>query len=276
MRIHILAVPYDTALRGFRMGAGPERILGAGLEDELRAAGHQVRAELIEAPAPLAEIRTAFELNRALAERVRAVSDEGWLPVILAGNCGTAAGTLAGLGDAAPGVLWFDTHGDFNTPETTAGGFLDGMALSVVAGHCWTRLAATLPGFRATPEEKIVLLGTRDLDPPERERLDASRVAVLPPARVRTELGGALDALAAHTGDVYVHIDLDVLDPSEGRANALAAPDGLRAADMERALGEIAARFRVRAVALTAYDPSCDPEGRIPRHAASFLLRLLE
>ena len=66
-----------------------------------------------------------------------------------------------------------------------------------------------------------------------------------------------------------------MLDPAEGRANALAAPDGLSADEVGRALERIGEAFRVRAVALTAYDPTCDPEGRVCGHAAGFLLRLL-
>jgi arginase len=88
MLTSLIAVPYDTALRGWRMGAGPERLLNAGLADELRAVGHQVRVECIvaDSDAP-AEIRTAFELNRTLAERVREAQETGALPVVLTGNC---------------------------------------------------------------------------------------------------------------------------------------------------------------------------------------------
>jgi len=61
-------------------------------------------------------------------------------------------------------VLWFDAHGDFNTPESTLGGFLDGMALAIATGRCWTGLAATVPGFTPVAEENVVLVGARDLD----------------------------------------------------------------------------------------------------------------
>jgi arginase len=111
-------------------------------------AGHQTRVEYIEAgsDAP-AEIRTAFELNRVVAERVRDAREAHALPVVLAGNCMTAVGTLAGLG-GTPAVLWFDAHGDFNTPETTASGFLDGMALAMLTGRCWANLTRTVHCFQ--------------------------------------------------------------------------------------------------------------------------------
>ena len=277
MRLHLLVVPYDSGLRDFRMGLGPERLLETGLAAQLLAAGHEVQTEIVEVKSsvPPGEIRSAFELSRLLSVRVRTISEQGGLPVVLAGNCGSAVGTLAGLSTHAPGLVWFDSHGDFNTPETTTGGFLDGMALAIAAGQCWTQLAASVPGFQAVPEQRILLLGARDLDPLEQDRLAASRIVVLPPKRMRAELDAALSRLSACARDVYVHMDLDVLDPRDGRANALAAPDGLRAEEVGDALERIGKSFRVRAVALTAYDPAFDPEGQLCRHAIALLQRLL-
>jgi arginase len=182
MQTHLIVVPYDSAVRGWRMGTGPERLLDAGLVDDLRAAGHQVRIEYIEADSnPPTEIRTAFDLNRALAGRVRDAREADALPVVLAGNCMTAVGTLAGLG-GTPAVLWFDAHGDFNTPETTASGFLDGMALAMLTGRCWANLVRTVHGFQPVPERDVVLLGARELDAGERLLLDGSEIALLAPA----------------------------------------------------------------------------------------------
>jgi arginase len=273
MQIHLIAVPYDSALRGWRMGAGPERLLDGGLVDELRAAGHHVRIEYIEAnsKAP-AEIHTAFELNRALAGRVREAREADALPVVLAGNCISAVGTVAGLG-GTPAVLWFDAHGDFNTPETTASGFLDGMALAVLTGRCWANLACTVHGFQPVPERDVVLLGARELDDGERALLDGSGIALLAPEQARTQLAPVLEKLSGR--DAYVHLDLDALDPAEGRANGLAVPGGFTVDEACAALEQVAHTLPVRAVALTAYDPACDSEGRICRAASRLLCALL-
>ncbi|HEV2122384.1 MAG TPA: arginase family protein [Chloroflexota bacterium] len=273
MQTHLIAVPYDSALRGWRMGAGPERLLDGGLEDELRAAGHQVRIEYIEADSDApAEIRTAFELNRALAGRVRDAREADALPVVLAGNCMTAVGTLAGLG-GTPAVLWFDAHGDFNTPETTPSGFLDGMALAMLTGRCWANLARTVHGFQPVPERDVVLVGARELDAGERVLLDGSEIALLAPEQARTQLAPVLAKLSGR--EAYVHLDLDALDPAEGRANGLAVPGGFTVDEACAALEQIGHTLRVRAVALTAYDPVCDSEGRICRAASRLLGALL-
>lgn len=100
MKLRILAVPYDTALPSFRMGSGPDRLLRAGLAESMETAGHVVGVEHVTTGGSSisAEIRTAFDLNRELAGRVRAAVDADAVPVVLAGNCITALGTLAGLG----------------------------------------------------------------------------------------------------------------------------------------------------------------------------------
>lgn len=264
--VRLIAVPYDSAIRGWRMGAGPQRLLEGGLESHLRARGHAVETRWIEAPAdpPPAEIRTAFQLAASLADAVREARESGALPVILAGNCISSLGTLAGLGTPAPAVIWLDAHADLNTPETTRSGFLDGMSLAIATGRCWTALSATLPGWTPIPDANVCLVGTRDADPPEAELLRASAATVLPPDELAARLSPTLDALRARAESVYLHIDLDVLDPREGRANDFAVPGGLLLPQVRELIAEIRRSFEIGAVALTAYDPTCDPDARIP------------
>jgi arginase len=275
MDIHLLHVPYDTARRGERMGAGPGHLLAAGAAERLRSRGHVVRVEEIALPDDEfpAEIRTAFDLQRAVAVGVRRAVAAGSLPIVLAGNCNVAAlGILAGLRARNVGLLWFDSHGDFNTPETTIGGFLDGMALAMATGRCWVQLLERLPGFEPVALANVLLIGARDLDPLEASLLAESRVTLLQPADVDAGLASALDRLGQRVRDVYLHIDLDVLDPAKhGRANALAAPNGLMVDQIVSALRVAARRFRVRGAALTAYDPAYDGDGRICRAALALL-----
>ncbi len=136
MDIDLLVVPYDSAHRGERMGAGPEALVAAGLPARLERLGHSVRTIVIEPPHDSwqAEIRTAFELASVLALAVRTARAEHRLPLILSGNCFVSLGVCAGLGTES-NVLWADAHADFNTPETTIGGFLDGMALATLTGR---------------------------------------------------------------------------------------------------------------------------------------------
>ena len=258
------------------MGAGPAHLVARGLLDRLRDTGRQV--ELCElAPSEgtwVAEIGTAFDLDRQLAAVVAAARTRGAFPLTLAGNCITSVGTIGGLGGARVGVLWFDAHGDFNTPETTVGGFLDGMALATVVGRCWTALAARVPGFEPVAEENVILVGARDLDPAESELLAASAVVRLRESEAQARLDAALEALGRRVDGLYVHVDLDVLDASEGRANAYAGGRGLSRTELLDAIEVAGRQCRVVAGAITAYDPGYDSDGSVARTAADVALAL--
>jgi arginase len=262
MNLRLLTVPYDSGHYDRRMGSGPGHLLRMGLVERLRARGHRVEVTEVRADPDAfpAEIGTAFDLQRRLAVAVRGAVTDGELPIVLAGNCNTAVGTVAGLGAAE--VVWLDAHGDFNTPDTTIGGFLDGMAVSMLVGQCWRQMTAGVPGFRPVPESAVYLVGARDLDPLEAERLAASAVRHFGPAEAVAGLGAALEASGDRARGVYLHMDLDVLDPSEALINRFAAPDGLSRADVEEIVRLVGERRRIGAVAVTALDPAADGEGR--------------
>ena len=164
MRVNIIQVPYDSGRRGERQGSGPARFFEAGLVDALKSDVHDLSTHGVDTPSDYpTEISTAFELNRALSRRVRAAVKENRFPLVLSGNCNACIGTLGGLASPKPGVIWFDAHGEFNTPETTLSGFLDGMPLAMATCRCWQALLKTVPGFEPVPDECIVLVGGVDL-----------------------------------------------------------------------------------------------------------------
>jgi arginase len=281
MDIQLLLVPYDSGNRSARMGAGPERLLEVGLERTLRQDGHSVHTRIAQlAPESWqAEIQTSFELMRMLSIAVREAQESRRFPIIRAGNCSTAVGTLAGLGAQSTGVAWFDAHGDFNTPETTSSGFLDGTAVAIVTGRCWTQLAATIPGFTPVADERVCLIGTRDLDALEGALLEQSDVEVVAPANLRAALPDTLKSIREHVDTIYVHLDLDVLDSNVAHANSYAIPGGLTLDDAEYALSEIARVFRIGALTLSAYDPAGDTSDHAAKaaiHLISFAARVAE
>jgi len=269
MKLNVLVVPYDSGFRDLRMGAGPARLLDAGLLEGLAAPKFEVSTVWFEASkaALRGEIASAVEIQQWLTTRVSHSRSEGAFPLVLAGNCMAAVGIVAGLqarSRRVPAVCWFDSHADFNTPDTTTSGFLDGMALATLTGRCWKSLLRSVPEFRPVPESQVLLFGARHLDQGEREALDASEIqrpkSVTHPFSASEKLG----ELRGHFGEVYLHIDLDVLDQSEGRANSYSTGGGYTRERLLELVHEIGTSFHVGAAALTAYDPSCDPEGRIP------------
>lgn len=278
MNVRLLLVPFDTALRGWRMGAGPERLLDTGLSAHLERQGHRVDTVLVTpaaAHAP-AEIRTSFELMHNVAQQVRGARADACFPLVLSGNCSTAVGTLSGLTPSRRAIFWFDAHGDCNLPDTTTSGFLDGTSLAIALGRCWNGMAAAIPGFEPVTSEHALLLGTRDLDPFERELIATSPLTSLSPADLRAaRLDVELARISAAVDGAYVHCDLDVLDPSEGVANPFVVTGGLSVAEVEKTIHAIGRAVPIHAAAITAYAPELDAGSRIPAAAFRIIDALL-
>lgn len=276
MKLTIFQVPYDSGHHAERMGRGPLHLVDGGLVERLRDGGHDVELAPILLDGFLTEVASAVAIQRRLALAVADARRCGRLPVVLAGNCNTAVGTLAGVGPATTGVVWFDAHGDFNTPETSPSGFFDGMALAVACGHCWRGATATVPGFAPLPERHVLMVGARDLDPPEAKRLAASEVARLAVADLRRDgmepvESWRLSARVAGVERIYLHVDLDVLDPSEARVNPYAAAGGLTADELLAVARTVLNELETAALALTSYDPDCDRDDRVPEVVAKLI-----
>lgn len=271
MKITIYQAPYDSGRRGARMGKGPEHLVQNGLVTRLWSLRCETEVKLLESAGNFStEVSTAIELAGLLSESVSRSIREGAFPLVLSGNCNGAWGTLSGLSAASLekfGVIWFDAHGDFNTPETTLSGYLDGMALASAAGLCWKKLMAGIPGFRAVPPENILHVGGRDFDPGEAELLLASGAGLVSPEELRVKgvreaLAPVLDALAGRVSSLYLHLDLDVLDPELTPANQYRAPGGLTPGQVIEAIRAIREKFTIAACGVASYDPNFDAEGR--------------
>jgi arginase len=268
-QLRLISHPFHNGLEGVDMGAGPLRLLSdPELASGLRAQGWDVRSEVVATPdASEPEIVRIAEGDRRLAAHVSAAVAEGAFPLVLAGNCNSSLGTVAGLGprEAPLGVVWLDAHADFDTPERSLG-FFDGMGLAILTGNGWELLRGTIDGLAPVDERDVVLAGVRDLEEHQRAPLDGSAMRLVPG---RTAAGpayeAALDALTERAGSVYLHVDLDVLDPSEGRANRFAAGGGLTVPELARAVELAFERFHVTAAAITAYAPAMDTDGRMAR-----------
>jgi arginase len=277
-RIGLLAVPYEVGALRLGVGSGPERLLEAGAEAALGSRGAEVALETIELrehrrdQSGASEAGAAFELIGLVASRVREAITDGAYPVLLSGSCFAGLGMLTGLQESSPGVVWFDAHGDFNTPESTIDGYFDGMPLAILTGAAWSNLVERV-GVTTVPEPAVVLAGARDFDRLEQSRLESSDVAHLPPDGVAADdaVARAVDGMDPTPSGLYLHVDLDVLDADEARVNIYSARNGLTADQLEAQVRSLLDAHPVRAVSLTAYDPDVDADGRVPPIAMRLL-----
>ncbi|MGA7908760.1 MAG: arginase family protein [Candidatus Sulfotelmatobacter sp.] len=259
-----------------RQGKGPLRLMQAGAAKLVAAKGAAVNVARVDRGEPFRDSGDAsLVVCKRLALVVRQAIDAGRVPLVLAGGCDASKGVLSGFDHTRCGVIWFDAHGDFNTPETTLTGYLPGMSLAVLAGHCYGSYWAQIGNSTPIPESVILLLGVRDLDPAESERLDHSAIEVVKwhDGQPQSDAQTALDRLAQRAPDVYLHIDMDSLDPEVAPGIVgTPVPGGISLEHMEDAIRSVFARFRVRAATLAVYDPEHDQDNKTLRTA----LRLIE
>jgi arginase len=273
MRIDIVTVPYryDEPREG--LGAGPDALLAAGLRDRLAASGCEVGGpfEARLDPAAKEEGRTALNIGTLGAETARLVAAccrEGHGALVLAGDDTAAIGVVSGLQRAAGagsriGVVWVDAHGDFNTPETSYSGILAGMPVAILAGLAgpiWREAA----GLAApVPTDRIVLAGTRELDDKERELLASTEVRVLPAGELRSadRFAGVITWLAGRCDLLYLHVDLDVLDPRFVPSASTPSADGLTVDELAATMATVLATGKVAATAISSLNPGAGARG---------------
>lgn len=221
------ALDLGQSRRGVDMG--PSALRYAGLEERLASLGFQVRDHgNVETAVPEA---TALRDERArflpeiiaTCERIAAkVLDEarrGAIPLVLGGDHSVALGTLGGLAAAhgPGGVLWIDAHADLNTPETSPTGNVHGMPLAAALGLAGEGFESRVWPLPSVDPERVVLVGTRQLDDGERRLLREAGVRVFTMSEIdRIGIERALrEALARVAGARFVHVslDMDALDP---------------------------------------------------------------
>jgi arginase len=231
--VEILLVPYDVERRDTPTARGARGLLEHGFADRLRAMGWEVRETEVAAPADGPKLQTVLAILRQIAGFVERVDLEGSLSLIVSGGCLASLGVVAGLQRRGHDVaaVWIDAHGDCNTPETSPSGYWDGMALAAVRG-------ASLPeireGARAAPlvSGAVVHLAGRAFDPLEAGQVERLGLACVPPHRIANGETRELLRSAGAGRSLYLHVDVDGIDPRDAPAVGFPVADGARLAEL--------------------------------------------
>jgi arginase len=205
------------------------------------------------------------------ADTVAANQRQGWFTVGLLATCPSMPGLVAGLQHAGPtakplkiGMLWLDAHPDFNTPETTRSGSLGGMPVAVATGRALQVMRKDAKLDPPLEDRHVVMAGVRLTDPLEQELLDHSKIEQLSVADLRTAspaVFAQLDRLSRLTDRIYVHIDMDVLDPREVMGHGNKVPDGPSSEQLAALFEQIFRRYPKAAAIGFATIPATDEGG---------------
>ncbi len=254
---------------------GPRTMANGGIQKILAELGATVR---VQEAALTAEEGTEYggwkRLGMALghyADIVATNEREGYFTIGLYATCPSMPGMVAGLQHSGAnrepiriGMLWLDAHPDFNTPETTRSGSLGGMPVAVATGRALQRMRLDAHLDPPLSDRHVVMGGVRLVDPLEQQLLDDSQIEQVSVDDLRNATPAVfaqLDRLARLTDKIYVHIDMDVLDPREVIAHQNKVPNGPSSEQLAVLFEKIFSRYPTASAIGFATIPSPDEGG---------------
>jgi len=271
LRVALVKQPFSPT----GTSAGPTTMAQGGIQQRLATLGATVR---IDEAALTAQENQEYggwkRLGMALghfAELVERNEREGYFTVGLLATCPSMPGLVAGLQHSGAvgrplriGMLWLDAHPDFNTPETTRSGSLGGMPVAVATGRALHRMRLDAHLDPPLEDRHVVMGGVRLTDPLEQDLLDSSAIEQLSVDDLRRRSAAVfaqLDRLTRLTDKIYIHIDMDVLDPREVMGHQNKVPDGPSSEELARLFEEIFRRYPKASAIGFATIPATDEGG---------------
>ena len=257
------------------ISAGPNTMANGGIQQILEDMGATIRIE--EAALTASENteyggwkRLGFALGH-FADIVKKNERDGYFTVGLLATCPSMPGLVAGLQHSGPkqkplkiGMLWLDAHPDFNTPETTRSGSLGGMPVAVATGRALHRMRLDAHLNPPLQDRHVVMAGVRLTDPLEQELLDRSSIQQLSVDDLRNmtpAVFAQLDRLNRLTDKIYIHIDMDVLDPREVMGHSNKVPNGPSSEQLAKLFEAIFSRYPKASAIGFATIPGTDEGG---------------
>ena len=281
LTIHVLGVPMDLGSGRRGVDMGPSAIRIADLEKRLEELGHRVEdhGDLDVMIPETQKVGTGklrykkpiLSVCEELMKRVDACLGEGRMPLVLGGDHSLAIGSVAGSTNyyarqgESLGLIWFDAHGDANTPETTPSGNIHGMSLAISLGFGDEDLVNLGGRSPKVQPRNAVLIGIRDLDPGERDFLKKSGVTCytmrdLDERGMRDVLDEGIRLASDGTVGIHMSFDLDVVDPEDAPGTGTPVWGGISYREAHLAMEMIADRATIVAMDLVEVNPVLDSQ----------------
>ena len=292
MEIRVIGVPMDLGADRRGVDMGPSAIRYAGLDGRLDELGHEVTdAGNVAVPPPETRdpdagpppegrakyLEETADVSRRLREEVEDALADGAFPLALGGDHSISIGSVGGSATAgSTGVVWFDAHADFNTPETTPSGNVHGMPLAALLGDGYF----DGQGWANAPtvgEENVAIVGLRSVDDRERERLNDSDVTGYTMGDI-DERGfaavceEAFEVATDGTDGIHVSFDMDLVDPEEAPGVGTPVRGGITYREAHTAMDHVDERFDdIRSMDVVEVNPILDSHNRTAELAVDLL-----
>jgi len=286
--IRIIGVPIDLGAGRRGVDMGPSAMRYAGLKARLQRLGWNVEdLGNLEVPVPetreikdkrLKYLEEIVKVNEELQMKVTQAIKEGVVPLILGGDHSLGIGSLAGLaaGGRRYGLIWFDTHGDYNSLETTSSGNIHGMPLAVANGIGAHELTSIGGEQKKIREENTVIIGARDLDYQEREMLHRSKITVFTMSYIdkkgmKDVVKEGIQIASLGTDGIHVSFDLDVIDPGEAPGVGTPVAGGVTYREAHLAMELIAESDLLMSMDMVEVNPILDYQNKTAELAVGLI-----
>lgn len=290
-KIALIGVPIDLGAGTQGTNLGPEAIRIAGIVKRLEAIGYTVddkgdipvgkREQKNVEVTNLKNLNEIIKVNSLLCEQVSKAMDEEMIPVVLGGDHSIAIGTIFGVLQHKKnlGVIWFDAHGDINTPETSPSGNIHGMPMAVLTGMGHERLTS-IGGNVYLKRENIVYIGSRDLDEGERKAMKDQGIKVftmyeIDDMGIKKVMEEAIKIAGDGTDGIHVSFDLDAVDPEVAPGTGTKVPGGMGYRETHHALEMIAMSNKLVSVEFVEVNPLLDMQNKTAEVAVALAGSLL-
>ncbi|MCD1257545.1 arginase [Paenibacillus athensensis] len=288
--IAVIGVPMDLGADRRGVDMGPSAIRCAGLERRLAQLGYRVHDEgdlsvrrqpTAASADKLKYVDEIAKVNAELCRSVEASQQAGRFPLVLGGDHSIAIGTLAGMRRRHPalGVIWFDSHGDVNTADTSPSGNIHGMSLAVALGFGDPRLTAVGGAASALRPEHVAIVGARSLDAGERDFLRRQGILVFTMHEIdrlgmASVMEQAIDRVSRGTSGIHLSLDLDGLDPAAAPGVGTPVPGGLTCRESYLAMELLCESGRLVSAEFVEVNPILDHCNQTAQIAVSLIASL--
>ncbi len=284
-KIALIGVPIDLGASKDGANLGPEAIRIAGMAERLQNIGYEIndldditvykKLAKTEEGTNLKNLNEITRVNKELCQTVEAAMKRKEFPIILGGDHSIAMGTIFGVMQEIPklGVIWFDAHGDLNTPEISPSGNIHGMPIAALTGEKMGGLE-TLGKGKFLDKSKIVYVGSRDLDKGERELMKKQGIATftmheIDDMGIKAVMEKAIEIASEGTDGIHVSFDMDALDPEIAPGTGTKVSGGMLYRETHYAMEMIAKSGKLVSVEFVEVNPLLDHENKTAEMAVA-------
>ncbi|PYR71424.1 MAG: arginase [Acidobacteria bacterium] len=292
-KISIVGVPMDLGADRRGVDMGPSALRYADLNEKLQALGYEVDdlgdldviiPETRHFGDPQAKyLKEIADACTHLANLVLEIHTDHRTPIVLGGDHSIAVGTMSGMAESFRrqnrkiGLMWFDAHADFNTPQISPSGNVHGMPMAAIMGYGPIELTRIFGFSPKIQPERAVMIGIREVDPQERELVKSSGVRVFTMKEIdRRGIGSVMDeALSIVTKDTdgfSVTLDADFLDPYESPGVATPVRGGADYREAHLAMEMVADTKKMVSFEIAEINPILDVQNKTAHFGMELIL----